>query len=78
MALSIVYPVDVISRRFQVECIQQDTTPHYRDVIAAIYRESNWRGFYRGLVATYIKVIPAVSICVMTNERIKAIRTAVE
>jgi len=72
VATSVVYPLDVIRRKKHIELINKESlNPSYLEIIGEIYRHSKLRGFYVGLVATYVKVLPSTTIFVLTYEHIK-------
>lgn len=64
LAVSLTYPTDLIRRRLQLQGFD-DSVPKYNgiiDCIQKIYKNEGIRGFYRGLVACYIKIFPAIAI----------------
>ncbi|KAK9703121.1 hypothetical protein K7432_010884 [Basidiobolus ranarum] len=70
---TMVYPLSLIRTRLQA----QGTPGHPRtytgafDVIRTTYRHETIRGFYKGLVPTLTKVVPAVSISYVVYEACK-------
>ena len=58
---TVIYPLDVIRRKMQV----QDWSFGKHDGILATYRRirqtKGWRGLYSGLVPTYLRVVPATA-----------------
>jgi len=42
------------------------------DCTAYVMKTEGLRGFFRGLIPTYVKVIPAIAITFGINERLKA------
>lgn len=38
-----------------------------------IWKTQSWRGFYRGLIPNYLKVVPAISITFVVYERVKGL-----
>lgn len=51
---------------------QRTTT--YWTLIHDIHQASGLKGFYVGLLATYVKVFPSTAIFVLTYENVKAIK----
>ena len=71
-AATLTYPTDLIRKLLQ---IRTNETP-YKTFIGAsahILRTDGIRGFYRGLIPCYVKVIPSVGIAFGTNEKLKQI-----
>lgn len=70
---TIVYPLSLVRTRLQA----QGTPSHpqrYKsafDVIQKTYSKESVRGFYKGLVPTLMKVVPAISISYVVYERTK-------
>ncbi|KAI9203543.1 mitochondrial carrier domain-containing protein [Polychytrium aggregatum] len=69
----VMYPLSVIRTRLQA----QGTPSHPQrytgafDAVRYTYRNEGVRGFYKGLVPTLLKVVPAVSISYLVYERSK-------
>lgn len=64
LAVTITYPSDLIRRRLQLQGFDQ-AVPHYSgiiDCVTKIIRYEGYRGIYRGLLATYIKLFPTAAI----------------
>lgn len=69
-AISITYPTDLIRRRLQIQDMNKNI-PKYNgiiDTIKKINQKEGIRGFYRGLLASYLKVFPAISLQFFTIE----------
>ena len=63
-AISITYPTDLIRRRLQLQNMSKDV-PQYNgimDTVKKINKKEGVKGFYRGLLACYLKVFPTISI----------------
>jgi hypothetical protein len=63
-AVSITYPTDLVRRRLQLQGFD-DSVPVYngiRDCVQKIIHREGFRGLYRGLLATYIKLFPTTAI----------------
>jgi solute carrier family 25 phosphate transporter 23/24/25/41 len=77
MAQTISYPMDLVRRRLQVQGFASDIDlgdKKYKgitDAFVRIFREEGIRGFYRGLVPNFIKVVPAISVSFYVYETMK-------
>jgi len=68
-----VYPLNLVRTRLQASGSSghpQQYTGMW-DVAAKTYAKEGWQGFYKGLVPTLAKVVPAVSISYVVYERTK-------
>ena len=77
VAVTIVYPTDLIRRRLQLQGFDP-SVPKYDgiiDSIRKIYACERIPGFYRGLTANYIKLFPTISIQFWTLEYLKGFKT---
>jgi len=75
-AQTVAYPLDVIRRRLQIQGFQTTlvTGRHYTgmtDAFIKIWRHEGIRGFYRGLLPNYLKVVPAVATSFFVFEECK-------
>jgi solute carrier family 25 (mitochondrial phosphate transporter), member 23/24/25/41 len=73
VSITITYPSDLIRRRLQLQGFDKKV-PIYNgitDCILKIYKLEGIRGFYRGLIQCYIKIIPASAIQFWVMEIIK-------
>jgi solute carrier family 25 (mitochondrial phosphate transporter), member 23/24/25/41 len=64
VSVTITYPSDLIRRRLQLQGFDKKV-PIYNginDCILKIYKLEGFRGFYRGLIHCYIKIIPATAV----------------
>ncbi len=64
------YPHEVLRTRFQN---QITNPPKYRSILHAIeliFKEEGLAGFYRGLIPTVMRVVPASAVTLMTYEKI--------
>lgn len=69
VSVSVSYPFDVIKRKLQLS--NEIGNPSYKntiDCIKYIYKENKIRGFYNGLFACYLKIVPANAIFFFTIE----------
>lgn len=72
-AVSITYPTDLIRRRLQLQGFDP-LVPKYSGIIDCcqkIYKKEGIPGFYRGLVACYIKIFPAIAIQFLVYENLR-------
>jgi len=63
-AVSLTYPTDLVRRRLQLQGFDK-SVPKYtgiRDCVQKILKLEGFRGLYRGLPATYIKLFPTTAI----------------
>lgn len=80
-AQTVVFPIETIRRRLQISGFEQinDIDPHATKprnntvmyVIKDLWGQSGIRGFYRGMIPNYMKIIPAAGISFVTYEYIK-------
>eukprot|EP00761_Pharyngomonas_kirbyi_P012825 gb/GECH01012852.1/.p1 GENE.gb/GECH01012852.1/~~gb/GECH01012852.1/.p1 ORF type:complete len:320 (+),score=68.20 gb/GECH01012852.1/:1-960(+) len=73
IAQTITYPLDVIRRRMQMDGFS-GREPQYRntaDAFRKVYAQYGVKGFYRGLIPNYLKVIPVVSVSFVVYEKTK-------
>jgi len=72
MAVTITYPTDLMRRRVQIILFGgSGAKASYSLIVKDIWHKSGIKGFYAGLPATYCKILPAISLTFMLNERIK-------
>ena len=73
-AATVTYPSDVIRRKLQLSGVEGIDLPKYKgiwDCCTQIAAKEGAVGFYRGLIACYLKVVPAMSIAFMTYENLR-------
>eukprot|EP01017_Pseudomicrothorax_dubius_P030385 TRINITY_DN3791_c0_g1_i3.p1 TRINITY_DN3791_c0_g1~~TRINITY_DN3791_c0_g1_i3.p1 ORF type:complete len:299 (-),score=61.68 TRINITY_DN3791_c0_g1_i3:99-995(-) len=73
ISATVTFPLELIKRRLQVKAM--DGSVQYKgmtDCIVRIYREEGFRGYFKGLIACYWKVIPAIAIAFTVNSYAKA------
>lgn len=73
MAQTVTYPLDVLRRKMQMQGFSEKY-PVYGSTwncIKITFEKESWRGFYRGLLPNYLKVVPAISISFVTYEQVK-------
>lgn len=68
-----VYPLNLVRTRLQASGSSGHPQKYTGvwDVCAKTYKLDGWRGFYRGLLPTLAKVVPAVSISYVVYEHTK-------
>ncbi|KAB2072963.1 hypothetical protein ES319_A07G052600v1 [Gossypium barbadense] len=67
-----IYPLQVIRTRMQAQRTTSDTVYNgISDVFWRTYRKEGYRGFYKGLIPTLLKVVPAASISYLVYEAMK-------
>ncbi|TFK55973.1 mitochondrial carrier [Heliocybe sulcata] len=68
-----VYPLNLVRTRLQASGSSGHPERYtgIMDVATKTYQRDGWRGFYRGLLPTLAKVVPAVSISYVVYERSK-------
>jgi len=73
VAQTITYPLDVLRRVMQMQgfSAQYPVYGTLWNAVTRIYRTDNIRGFYKGLVPNYLKVVPSISISFVTYEKLK-------
>ncbi|ODV90484.1 hypothetical protein CANCADRAFT_12151, partial [Tortispora caseinolytica NRRL Y-17796] len=68
----VTYPHEVVRTSMQIALnTGKDNSlqgPKFIDVLATIYRQQGWRGFYAGLMTNFLRVVPASAITLMTYE----------
>lgn len=71
IAVTLTYPSDLVRRMIQLNGTPGHNYTGLVDACGQLYRREGFGGFYKGLWATYLKVIPMVSILFLTNEYLK-------
>eukprot|EP01088_Endostelium_zonatum_P022385 TRINITY_DN957_c0_g1_i1.p1 TRINITY_DN957_c0_g1~~TRINITY_DN957_c0_g1_i1.p1 ORF type:complete len:311 (+),score=80.32 TRINITY_DN957_c0_g1_i1:182-1114(+) len=74
IAVTLTYPSDVLRRRMMIDGVGSKTGRRYKgilDAISQITRTEGVRGFFRGLVPCYLKVVPSTAISWTTIEACK-------
>ena len=67
------YPADVIRRKMQLNGIDSKAEVYSSipDAIKKMHRADGYKAFFRGFVASQVKIVPAAAIMFMINERLK-------
>jgi hypothetical protein len=72
LAASFTYPTDVMRRKRQAQVIMSETRGlSYLGLVKNTYEKEGVRGFYKGLGATYLKVMPSSALAFAINEALK-------
>ena len=64
------YPSDVVKQRIMTDPLDPDKRkfPRWRDAAKAVYRESGWRGYWRGFVPCFLRAFPANAVALVAFE----------
>ncbi|KAM3419458.1 hypothetical protein BST61_g5384 [Cercospora zeina] len=63
------YPSDIIKQRIMTDPLGEGRRfPRWRDAAAAIYRESGFRGYWRGFVPCFLRAFPANAMALVAFE----------
>ena len=73
VAVTLTYPSDLVRRMIQLNGTHGHDYTGIVDCCKQLYTREGFGGFYKGLWATYLKVIPMVSILFLTNEYLKRV-----
>jgi solute carrier family 25 citrate transporter 1 len=65
-------PLDVIKTRLQAYASASSTTVPIKDVVAQIYQQSGWRGFYRGLGSRLMRIVPGQGITFLVYDYLRS------
>jgi len=71
IAVTVTYPTDLIRKLLQLNGQPGHSYTSIFDAIAQRYRSDGIPGFYKGLLATYLKVAPMTAILFLTNDFLK-------
>lgn len=73
LSQTITYPLDLLRRRMQVASLPNYPTP-YRNTwhcVKSILATEGYRGFYKGMIANYLKIVPANAVSFVVYEFVK-------
>lgn len=74
VAVTLSYPTDLVKRRLQMKALNgMKSYNGIVDCVIRIGKEEGIQGYYKGLMACYIKVIPSTAIAFSTNSFCKKI-----
>ena len=64
------YPSDVIKQRIMTDELDpaKRKFPRWRDAAQAIYRETGWKGYWRGFVPCFLRAFPANAMALVAFE----------
>lgn len=63
------YPTDVIKQRIMTDSLGPDRKyPNWRTAAIAVYRDSGWRGYWRGFVPCFLRAFPANAVALVAFE----------
>ena len=68
VAVTFTYPLDLTRRLMQLNGTPGHNYKHWFDLCHQLYGKEGSRGFFKGLLATYIRVAPMTAILFLTNE----------
>lgn len=74
VAMVLTYPTDLLRRKIQLCAFYPNTQIPYRTIVECIrytWKTDGFRGFYLGMVPSFVKVIPSMAIVFATNEQLK-------
>ncbi|KAI9759538.1 MAG: hypothetical protein M4579_002297 [Chaenotheca gracillima] len=64
------YPSDVVKQRIMTDPLEagQRRFPRWRDAAKTVYRESGWRGYWRGFLPCFLRAFPANAMALVAFE----------
>lgn len=63
------YPSDVVKQRIMTDPLGSERKfPRWRDAAKAVWRESGWRGYWRGFVPCFLRAFPANAMALVAFE----------
>jgi hypothetical protein len=63
------YPSDVVKQRIMTDPLGPDRRfPRWRDAARAVYRETGWRGYWRGFAPCFLRAFPANAMALVAFE----------
>ena len=66
---TVAYPSDVVKQRIMTDPLGPDRKfPRWRDAAKAVYRESGWKGYFRGFVPCFLRAFPANAMALVAFE----------
>ncbi|PSS10559.1 hypothetical protein M430DRAFT_21914 [Amorphotheca resinae ATCC 22711] len=71
VAGTVTYPYQVVRSRLQTYDAEERFGRGIRGVVARVWREDGWRGFYRGLGTNLFKVLPATWVTFLVYENVR-------
>jgi solute carrier family 25 (mitochondrial folate transporter), member 32 len=71
VAGAVTYPYQVVRSRLQTYESEERFGKGIRGVVAKVWREEGWRGFYRGLGTNVLRVLPATWVTFLVYENVR-------
>ena len=63
------YPSDVVKQRIMTDSLGPDRKyPRWNDAAKAVYRDSGWKGYWRGFVPCFLRAFPANAMALVAFE----------
>jgi solute carrier family 25 (mitochondrial carnitine/acylcarnitine transporter), member 20/29 len=63
------YPSDVVKQRIMTDPLGPERKfPHWKDAAKAIWKESGWRGYWRGFLPCFLRAFPANAMALVAFE----------
>ncbi|KAI9854726.1 MAG: hypothetical protein M1824_006608 [Vezdaea acicularis] len=64
------YPSDVVKQRIMTDSLERDRRKFWtwRDAARGVYRESGWRGYWRGFLPCFLRAFPANAVALVAFE----------
>lgn len=63
------YPSDVVKQRIMTDPLDSGRKfPRWRDAARTVYRESGWKGYWRGFVPCFLRAFPANAMALVAFE----------
>lgn len=65
------YPSDVVKQRIMTDPLGPGRKfPRWRDAAKAVWRESGWRGYWRGFTPCFLRAFPANAMALVAFESV--------
>jgi len=73
LAQTVTYPLDVLRRIMQMQgfSAQYPVYGTLWNAVRGVFKKDGIKGFYKGLIPNYLKVVPSISISFVTYEKLK-------
>ena len=71
LAVTVTYPTDLVRKLMQLNGQDGHNYNGLADCCKQLYKNEGYMGFWKGLWATYLKVVPMTAILFVCNERLK-------
>ncbi|KAI9746334.1 MAG: hypothetical protein M1818_000046 [Claussenomyces sp. TS43310] len=71
VAGTVTYPYQVVRSRLQTHDAEEKFGKGIKEVLARVWRQEGWRGFYRGVGPNIMKVLPATWVTFLVYENLK-------